>query len=164
VIIRFICELAVIYKRNRIVLKIFDDNMDKLNFKLFIFLLFCISGFSQKPANSLNEKILTEKEVICVVPIEKKPEFIGGINSLNAFIERNLNYSKFKLSENGIVYVEFIIDNNGNIKDEKIKRSLSKLADEEALRIIKIMPKWNPGYENGIAVKSKVYLPIKFNK
>ncbi|WP_281636675.1 TonB family protein [Flavobacterium marginilacus] len=138
--------------------------MGKLNFKLFIFLLFCISGFSQKTENSLKEKILTEKEVVCVLPIEIKPEFIGGIDSLNVFIKRNINHSKLKLSENGIVYVEFIIDNKGNIKDEKIKRSLSELADKEALRIIKIMPKWNPGYEYGIAVKSKVYLPIKFNK
>lgn len=108
--------------------------------------------------------MLTEKEVVCVLPIEKKPEFIGGIDSLNAFIERNINYSKLKLAENGIVYVEFIIDNKGNIKDEKIKHSLSESADKEALRIIKIMPKWNPGYENGITIKSKVYLPIKFNK
>lgn len=138
--------------------------MSKLNFKLFIFLLFCISGFSQKTESSLKEKTLTEKEVVCVLPIEIKPEFIGGIDSLNAFIERNINYSILKLSESGIVYVEFIIDNKGNIKDEKIKRGLFELADKEALRIIKIMPKWNPGYENGIAVKSKVYLPIKFNK
>ena len=117
-----------------------------------------------KTENSLKEKTLTEKEVVCVLPIEIKPEFIGGIDSLNAFIERNINYSKLKLSESGIVYVEFLIDNKGNIKDEKIKRGLTELADKEALRIIKIMPKWNPGYENGIAVKSKVYLPIKLNK
>lgn len=63
----------------------------------------------------------------------------------------------------GKVYVQFTIDTDGSIIDVVCKRGIGGGCDEEAIRVIKMMPKWKPGKQNGRAVKVRFVLPIKFD-
>lgn len=92
------------------------------------------------------------------------PEFKGGLDSLYVFLGKNLIYPKEALEKDisGIIYVQFIIDKEGNIRNEKIIRGIGAGCDEEALRVVRIMPQWEPGKNNGIPVNVNYTLPIKF--
>jgi TonB family protein len=109
---------------------------------------------------SVNEK--EENGVYTVV--EDMPEYVGGNNAMNAFIASNINYPQ-KAKETGIqgtVYVSFHVDENGNVVNAKVIKGIGKECDEEALRVIKMMPKWKPGNQSGKSVKVAFTLPIKF--
>lgn len=98
--------------------------------------------------------------------VEIMPEFPGGIDSLFQFIQTHLKYPEYELN-NGIegkVYVEFIVNEDGQLSDAKILRSVpgSIHFDAEVLRIVNLMPNWIPGRENGQPVKVKYRLPIRF--
>nr|WP_321409071.1 TonB family protein [uncultured Carboxylicivirga sp.] len=96
--------------------------------------------------------------------IEKMPEFPGGEAALNNFITSNIQFPE-SAAENGIsgtVYVSFTIDVDGSVTDVKVLRSVSKELDEEAMRIIKLMPKWSPGKQRGKSVKTSFTVPVRF--
>jgi Ca-activated chloride channel homolog len=108
------------------------------------------------------EKAATDEQVF--YKVEKSPEFPGGTEALNNFIRKNLKYPE-ELKESGIsgmVIVSFTIDTDGSIKDIKILRGLDPLLNQEAIRVIKLLPKWKPGMQNGKPVKSSYILPINF--
>ncbi len=88
----------------------------------------------------------------------------GGQQALLDFLRQNVNYPEQakKDSIEGRVVVGFVIDTDGSITDPKIVRSVHPLLDAEALRVVKLMPKWEPGSENGTPVKVKYNLPISF--
>lgn len=97
---------------------------------------------------------------------EVMPEFNGGIGSLYAYLNARLTYPEWEKKEKieGIVFVTFVIDADGRIKDPAIVRSVegSKNFDKEVLRIIREMPPWKPGQERGQNVAVQFTLPIKF--
>lgn len=97
---------------------------------------------------------------------EVMPEFIGGFDSLYSYIRSNLKYPEWERKEKieGNVFVTFIIDTDGKIKDPKILKSVprSKNFDNEVLRVIKEMPAWKPGQERGQYVSVQFTLPIRF--
>ena len=95
---------------------------------------------------------------------EHHPSFPGGQQALLDFLRQNVNYPEQakKDSIEGRVVVGFVIDTDGSITDPKIVRSVHPLLDAEALRVVKLMPKWEPGSENGTHVKVKYNLPISF--
>jgi TonB family protein len=96
---------------------------------------------------------------------EQMPEFIGGIDSLNNFIEKNLIYPK-DAKENevaGKVILRFIVEKDGTISQPQILGNhLGWGCDEEAIRLLKSFPKWKPGTQNGKTVRVEFTLPIKF--
>jgi TonB family protein len=98
---------------------------------------------------------------------EQMPEFIGGIDSLNNFIEKNLVYPK-DAKENevgGKVILRFIIEKDGAISQPKILGNhLGWGCDEEAIRLLKSFPKWKPGMQNGKTVRVEYVLPIIFKR
>ena len=96
--------------------------------------------------------------------VEHHPSFPGGQQALLDFLRQNVNYPEQakKDSIEGRVVVGFVIDTDGSITDPKIVRSVHPLLDAEALRVVKLMPKWEPGSENGTPVKVKYNLPISF--
>jgi TonB family protein len=96
--------------------------------------------------------------------VEQEAAFPGGTSKLSAFLSRELKYPKElqEKGEEGKVVFEFVVSKNGNITDIKIVQSAGKLFDEEALRVIKKMPTWIPGKQNGMAVNSYYSLPISF--
>lgn len=95
---------------------------------------------------------------------EKMPEFPGGINELMQYLVKETKYpnkSRIRGIE-GRVLVSFIVNKNGTISDIKIVQSVNDELDDEAIRVIKNMPKWEPGMEDGEAVRVAFNLPIKF--
>lgn len=107
-----------------------------------------------------SEKI--ENEVFLVV--EEMPEFIGGQEALGKFITENLVYPQQAAEDSiqGKVFIEFVINEEGELKDHKVLRGVHPILDEEALRVMKLSPKWKPGKQRGKTVSVKFTLPITF--
>ena len=62
----------------------------------------------------------------------------------------------------GVVYVGFVVGKDGSIRDVQVKRGIAGGCNEEAIRVIKLMPNWNPGKQNGKAVSVAFTIPVKF--
>lgn len=90
------------------------------------------------------------------------PSFPGGQTALTEYIDKNFNWTQGQLTVEGRVFVEFLVDIDGMIKDVKVVRGLCDSCDKEALRLVRNMPTWIAGTENGKTVKAKMILPIKF--
>lgn len=94
--------------------------------------------------------------------VDQQPSFPGGTNALNTFIVSNLKYPVFA-QEKGIqgrVVVKFIVEKDGSISNVEVDRSVPGL-DNEAMRVVKAMPKWIPGQINGKAVKVECSHPLR---
>ena len=103
-----------------------------------------------------------EDEVYHVV--DDMPEFPGGMDKLLQFINDNMQYPTKAQTEGiqGKVIVQFIIDEDGYIIEPNIVRSVESSLDNEALRLIKMLPKWKPGTLKGKAIKVKYTVPVAF--
>ncbi|MBB6003307.1 energy transducer TonB [Arcicella rosea] len=104
------------------------------------------------------------EEDMVFMAVEVVPEFVGGNSALAKFLQKNLRYPR-NASEVGIggkVYVQFIVGKDGNISSIDILKGLGFGCDEEAQRVIKLMPRWNPGKQSGRNVSVKFTLPIVF--
>ena len=91
---------------------------------------------------------------------EVPPEFIGGKEALYNYIKENITYPEDVLKGN--VYVAFVVTKDGGIRDVRVVKGINEGCDKEALRIIKNMPKWDPGMQKGKIVSSVYGLPIIF--
>lgn len=96
---------------------------------------------------------------------EKDPEYPGGIEGLYQFLVANINYPELAIEEDiqGKVYVTFIVDIDGSIKWPRVVKDIGGGCGQEALRVIKLMPKWIPGQNDGKPVCVQFTLPISFN-
>lgn len=97
--------------------------------------------------------------------VEQQPEFPGGQDAMMKFLGQNIRYPSVA-QRNGLegrVILSFVVDQNGEISDIKVLKPLGGGTDEEAIRVIKTMPKWRPGKQNGRAVKVKFTLPVLFS-
>ena len=92
------------------------------------------------------------------------PEFPGGEQKLIKFIEYNLIYPKLaeKTNISGKVIVQFYINEDGTVSDVKVAKSIGGGCDEEAMRIVNMMPKWKPGMQCNKPLRTFLRLPIKF--
>lgn len=90
------------------------------------------------------------------------PTFPGGNAGLAEYIRKNFRWTQGQLTVEGIVFVEFVVDTDGKIKDVKVVRGLCESCDKEAARLVGTMPQWIPGAENGKKVNTRMTLPIKF--
>lgn len=100
------------------------------------------------------------------VQVDEDPEFPGGEEAMRKFIEDNLQYPRLA-AENGIsgkVYVTFVIDTDGTVLKPRLLRDIGGGCGTEAIRIIKLMPKWKPGKQNGKPVRVQYNLPVVFDK
>lgn len=93
--------------------------------------------------------------------VEQMPAFNGDIL---AFIAKNINYPEAarEAGVQGRVGVEFVVNEDGSITDVRVARGIGAGCDEEAVRVIKAMPKWKPGKQNGVPVKVRFTQPISF--
>ena len=101
-------------------------------------------------------------EDMLFVEYEEDPEFPGGLEALHKFIEDNMQYPQMA-AENcigGRVYVQFEVDTDGTVMNPIILRDIGGKCGEEALRIVRLMPKWKPGRFYGKVVKTTFNLPI----
>jgi hypothetical protein len=109
-------------------------------------------------------KPIIHEEVFIGMIGETQPEFEGGMLALYKFIAENLRYPDQNCVE-GTIYVGFIVDTNGNLKNLEVKRGFKSLPqyNEEAIRVIKLTSgKWRAGLNKGKPVETRYTLPIKF--
>ena len=145
-------------------------------FGLFLVLLVCLPSFAQqKPV----EKV--DSDGVYLMP-DQLPEFPGGIQAMMKFLSTNIKYpvEAQKKGISGRVIVQFVIMEDGTLDQAKVIRGVDPLLDEEALRVVKLlpkfipaldeqgnpvksMPKWKPGMDRGEAVKVRFTAPIMFN-
>lgn len=96
--------------------------------------------------------------------VEQQAVFPGGQAALMRWISENLIYP-VAAQENGVqgrVIVRFVIEKDGTVTNPVVVRSVDSDLDKEALRLVKKMPKWQPGKLNGVVVRSNFYLPVTF--
>ena len=96
--------------------------------------------------------------------VEEMPSFPGGQGALMSYLASNIKYPVVA-QENGVqgrVIVSFVVERDGSISDVKVARSVDPSLDREAQRVVKSMPKWKPGKQNGSAVRVKYTVPVVF--
>ena len=99
---------------------------------------------------------------IMIDPIECQPSFPGGEDSLRAFIAKNLRYPLVEGCVQGRVVAQFTVETDGSISDIVLLKTVHPLLDDEAVRVIKAMPKWIPGRIGDKPVRVRYSLPIRF--
>ena len=107
------------------------------------------------------QKEIEDKEKI----VKEKPEFPGGEEALLKFLAENIKYPEIAQEQGvqGRSIIEFMVNEDGSIVEPKVIRSLHPKCDEEAIRVIKAMPKWKPAInENGKPVRVKYTVPVQF--
>ena len=96
--------------------------------------------------------------------VEEMPSFPGGQGALMSYLASNIKYPVVA-QENGVqgrVIVSFVVERDGSISDVKVARSVDPSLDREAQRVVKSMPRWKPGKQNGSAVRVKYTVPVVF--
>ena len=113
--------------------------------------------------DTIHKEVIEDGELFgCIV--ETMPSFRGGQQKLFEFIGNNVVYPQ-EAKEAGIegkVFVEFYIERDGTVCDAKVLRGIGYGCDEEALRVIGLMPEWSPGKQRGKAVRVRYTMPINF--
>ncbi|MEO6978170.1 MAG: energy transducer TonB [Mucilaginibacter sp.] len=91
------------------------------------------------------------------------PEFPGGKLAFSAFLHKNLKWPASNTNDvQGVIIVGFFVEKDGQLTDISIEKSLKDEFDKEALRVIKLSPKWIPAFKNNKPIKSKYTVPISF--
>lgn len=108
------------------------------------------------------EKVAEDVEIFGMV--EEMPSFSGGEVKLVEYIAKNLNYPQEAIEKGieGRVFVGFIIDVDGSVTDVKLLRGIGGGCDEEAIRVIKSLPKWRPAKQNGVFSRVSYQIPVNF--
>jgi hypothetical protein len=108
-----------------------------------------------------DNEILTDTEAL-----DQQPEFQGGYDEMVKFIKKNIQYSASvrRTGVNGVVFVSFIVRNNGSLTNIKTVRGINSDCDKEAERLVSIMPLWRPGIVDDKPVNVHLILPVHFKK
>ena len=135
-----------------------------------------IGSFDVKGNDEAGGEVLKAKEVIAQPEppkeeetkvfdvVEVMPSFPGGQAALFEWLSKNIKYPVVA-EENGVqgrVIVTFVVERNGSITDVQVVKSVDPSLDKEAVRVVKAMPHWIPGKQNGSAVRVKYTLPVTF--
>ena len=103
-----------------------------------------------------NDKVFEKAEVM--------PEFPGGEQAMMDFVAKNVQYPKEAMEKeiSGRVLVGFIVEKDGSISETEVVKGIGGGCDEEAVRVVKAMPKWKPGKQKGKPVRVHFMLPLTF--
>jgi TonB family protein len=118
--------------------------------------------YGEKGKNGVIEVTSKKKDVY--VMVEEMPQFPGGEPAMMSWISSNIKYPVDAAKKNitGEVLVNFVVSNNGKIKNVKVEKSVNPLLDAEAIRVISSMPDWKPGTQGGKSVEVNMMVPISF--
>jgi serine/threonine-protein kinase len=114
------------------------------------------------PVKQDDEESAEEAQIFMIV--ESMPEFPGGEPNLYKYLAENIKYPQMA-NESGIqggVFVTFVVERDGSVTDVRVLRGIGGGCDEEAIRVVKNMPKWTPGKQLGKSVRVQYNLPLKF--
>ncbi len=134
------------------------------------------NGYCKIPSNNINDtnnkqkasdsssKTLNDTNKVNNSSVDTPPSYPGGDAALNDFLENNLLFPKgFKKKGSFICYIFFVVDIDGKVIDVKIKQSTGyDELDNEALRVVKKIPKFTPALFNSVKVKAPCIIPITF--
>lgn len=97
--------------------------------------------------------------------VEQMPAYPGSPSALYEFLSKSIQYPEEaeKAGKQGRVIATFVVEKDGSITNARVVKALDPLLDAEALRVINAMPKWNPGMQNGVAVRCKYTVPVTFH-
>jgi protein TonB len=92
------------------------------------------------------------------------PRFPGGDAALMQFLSKNIKYPKEaeNAKQEGRVIANFVVEEDGSVSNVKVVHGVAPLLDAEALRVLGLMPRWEPGQQNGKPVRVKYTVPITF--
>ncbi len=110
----------------------------------------------------VEEEEVVEQEIFQIV--EEMPSYPGGEAKLMEYVAKNIKYPQIA-RETGIqgrVFVGFVVEPDGSVSNVKVLRGIGGGCDEEAMRVVKSMPKWKPGKQRGKAVRVSYMLPVNF--
>lgn len=110
----------------------------------------------------IEEEEVVEQEIFQIV--EEMPTFPGGEQKLLEYVAKNVKYPQIA-RESGIkgrVFISFVVEPDGSVSNVKVLRGIGGGCDEEAMRVVKSMPKWKPGKQRGKAVRVSYMLPVNF--
>lgn len=115
------------------------------------------------PVKIEQEEEEEEQQIFTVV--ENDPEFPGGMEALYKYLRDNIKYPQLARDNNitGRVYVTFVVERDGSIANPRVLKDIGGGCGAEAIRVVKSMPKWNPGKQRGKAVRVQFNLPVSFN-
>ena len=104
------------------------------------------------------------KEEEIFVAVEQQAEFPGGQGALMKFLSNNIRYPESAQQNDiqGRVIVKFVVEKDGSIGNVTVVKGVDRDLDREAIRVVKKMPRWQPGKNNGVAVRSYFNLPVTF--
>jgi protein TonB len=96
--------------------------------------------------------------------VDQKPEFPNGQDALMRYLMENLRYPQDARNERiqGTVFVTFVVEKDGSVTDVRTLRGVAPSLDEESIRVVKAMPKWEPGVIKGEPVRVQFNLPLRF--
>jgi TonB family protein len=137
----------------------FDSSIEEVQAEEFV-----ESPTVEMPAEKRIEEIEPRQESVFSY-VEQMPEFPGGLDALMTFIRTRIQYPRLAIESgiSGKVICGFIVNTDGSISDAKVLRGIGGGCDEEAIRVIKSMPNFKPGTQNGHPVRVRYNLPINFN-
>ena len=113
-------------------------------------------------APEIEEEEVVEQEVFTIV--EEMPGYPGGDAKMYEYLGKNIKYPQIarESSIQGRVFVNFVVEPDGSVTNVKVLRGIGGGCDEEAMRVVKSMPKWKPGKQRGKAVRVSYTLPVVF--
>lgn len=110
----------------------------------------------------VEEDEVVEQEIFQIV--EEMPSFPGGDQKMMEYVAKNIKYPQIarETGVQGKVFVNFVVEPDGSVSNVKILRGIGGGCDEEAMRVVKSMPKWKPGKQRGKPVRVSYNLPVNF--
>lgn len=123
------------------------------------------SGNGSALGSATGEGSGTGDEIYDAIGIEAFPEFEGGMKAWYKYVSKNLRYPEMAMDQakGGKVFLSFVVERDGSITNVQVLKGVGFGMDEEAARVIKKSPKWNPGKQNGKAVRVRFNMPITFS-
>lgn len=117
---------------------------------------------SSQPEMPVAVKVDESNQIFTAV--EQNPEFMGGMDALLKFLQKNLRYPTPAVNANvgGKVFMQFVVGQDGSITKVDVLKGIGFGCDEEAQRVVKLMPRWSPGKQSGRPVAVRYTLPISF--
>jgi len=131
---------------------------------LLLCLLFSVALTAQNNKPTDSEIIDLQFAEDVHVLVDKMPEYPGGKKAMFAYITKNMKFPDSAREKNisGVVVVNCVINEEGEITNIRLRRKVNPQLDREAMRLIKAMPNWEPGRKQGKLVKVSVDIPVKF--
>ncbi|MEC8273504.1 MAG: energy transducer TonB [Bacteroidota bacterium] len=132
--------------------------------KKTLIIILSITFFSSFSYSSPLSNVLIANNDSVYEQVDVFPEFVGGMETMTCYIQERMVYPQEAIAnkETARVFVEFVVDKSGSVKDVQLKRQEKKYFDDEAIRVVSEMPKWKAGLLNGKYVNTRLVLPIIF--